>query len=344
VHYLSADVRTTPPEYQAFYTEKLALVPWTYLVNDHKQGRREVIGGVAPSRAALGFGGEDVVLACFNQLYKIEPEVYAAWMRILTRAPKARLWLLNFSKAASKYLRKAAAEAGVDPARIVFHDKFPKETELLAKGHADLFLDTPLFNAHTTGGDVLWAVRGSGRDAGRKEGGGGTECGQRREAICMEGPRVLLYLAPQYFGLDAALCPHTAAFAPVLILPNPQPPTPNPFARPRRSPSSHTQGIPVVTLPGENFAQRVASGLVHSVHQANSTIARTIDDYVRIVLALYRDTARRQALKRHLVDAREEAPLFDTRLLTRHVETTMKMMWEVYSAGLPRRHVIHASA
>ena len=32
IHYLSSDPRTAPPEYQSFYTEKLALVPYTYLV------------------------------------------------------------------------------------------------------------------------------------------------------------------------------------------------------------------------------------------------------------------------------------------------------------------------
>jgi protein O-GlcNAc transferase len=178
-------------------------------------------------------------------------------MKILSREPKAKLWLLNFSKAASKYLRKEARAAGVDPARLIFHDKFPKGTELLAKGHADLFLDTPLFNAHTTGGDVLWA------------------------------------------------------------------------------------GIPVVTMPGENFAQRVASGLVHSAGLSNVVIARTLGDYTRLALALCRQTAQRRQWKTALQAGRETAPLFDTKLLTRHVETTMKMMWEVYAASLKPRHIIH---
>jgi protein O-GlcNAc transferase len=259
IHYLSSDVRTAPPEYQSFYSEKLALVPWTYLVNDHKQSRREVLTGSAPSRASLGFAEDDIILASFNQLYKIEPEVFGAWLKILSREPKTKLWLLNFSKAASKYLRKEARAAGVDPARLVFHDKFAKDTELLAKGHADLFLDTPLFNAHTTGGDVLWA------------------------------------------------------------------------------------GIPVVTLPGENFAQRVASGLVHSAGFSNVMIARSMGDYTRLVLALCRQTLQRRHWKAVLQAGRETAPLFDTKLLTHHVETTMKMMWEVYAAGLKPRHVVHAS-
>jgi predicted O-linked N-acetylglucosamine transferase (SPINDLY family) len=98
--YCQSDVRTVPPEYQGFYSEKLALVPWTYLVNDHKQSRREVFaeelgGGVsrsegaggAPTRESLGFAEDDIILASFNQLYKIEPRVFAAWLEILRKQP-----------------------------------------------------------------------------------------------------------------------------------------------------------------------------------------------------------------------------------------------------------------
>ena len=44
-----------------------------------------------------------------------------------------------------------AVEAGVDPSRVVWSTFFRKETEFLIKGLADLFVDTPNFNAHTTG-------------------------------------------------------------------------------------------------------------------------------------------------------------------------------------------------
>jgi len=66
-------------------------------------------------------------------------------------------------------------------------------------------------------------------------------------------------------------------------------------------------------------------------------IARTLDEYVGLVLAMTRRPAQRRQLKQlkeRLVAARETAPLFDTKLLTRHIECTMKMMWEVYAAGV----------
>jgi predicted O-linked N-acetylglucosamine transferase (SPINDLY family) len=72
-------------------------------------------------------------------------------------------------------------------------------------------------------------------------------------------------------------------------------------------------------------------------------IARSMGDYTRLVLALCRQTLQRRHWKAVLQAGRETAPLFDTKLLTHHVETTMKMMWEVYAAGLKPRHVVHAS-
>ena len=93
VHYLTADRLTTPPEHQGYYTEKLVILPNTYLINDHRQSRREVLGegGMKPSRKELGFSYGDIVLASFNQLYKIDPAIFEAWMTILKEVPKAKV-------------------------------------------------------------------------------------------------------------------------------------------------------------------------------------------------------------------------------------------------------------
>ena len=44
-----------------------------------------------------------------------------------------------------------AAARGVDPARIIFTDVAAKPVHIRRSGLADVFLDTPLCNAHTTG-------------------------------------------------------------------------------------------------------------------------------------------------------------------------------------------------
>ena len=45
----------------------------------------QVLTDKAPSRQSLGFSEDDIILASFNQLYKIEPAVFGAWMQILKK-------------------------------------------------------------------------------------------------------------------------------------------------------------------------------------------------------------------------------------------------------------------
>jgi predicted O-linked N-acetylglucosamine transferase (SPINDLY family) len=64
---------------------------------------------------------------------------------------------MQFDPTAPPNLALLAAESGVDPQRIAWSTFFSKDIEFLVKGLADIFLDTPNFNAHTTGVDALWS-------------------------------------------------------------------------------------------------------------------------------------------------------------------------------------------
>jgi protein O-GlcNAc transferase len=111
MHYLVADKLTTPPEHSTYYTEKLIIVPHTYLTNDHRQSRREVYAlddtQDAPTRQEFGFSADDVILCSFNQLYKIEPDIFAAWMSILRKVPRAKIWILKFTDEGAAKLRES---------------------------------------------------------------------------------------------------------------------------------------------------------------------------------------------------------------------------------------------
>ena len=48
-----------------------------------------------PTRADCGLPERGLVLCCFNHAYKILPEVFAVWMRLLGRVPQSVLWLLD---------------------------------------------------------------------------------------------------------------------------------------------------------------------------------------------------------------------------------------------------------
>jgi predicted O-linked N-acetylglucosamine transferase (SPINDLY family) len=152
VDYVLADRFVFPPELQAHFTEKPLYLPRTYQVNDRS---REI--GLTPERESFGLPPDAVVLCSFNNSYKITPEVFGVWMRILQRSPKAVLWLLEDNPWARAHLQEYAAQAGVAPERLHFAGRIPPAQYLARYQCADLFLDTSPYNAGTTASDALWA-------------------------------------------------------------------------------------------------------------------------------------------------------------------------------------------
>ena len=154
VDYLIGDAIVTPTLHAQDYAETLVLLPNSYQVND----RQRPIA-TPPSRDALGLPGDALVLCCFNSTYKLNPEVFDAWGRILAEVRGAVLWLLvrNLDHPAVGHLRREAVRRGIDARRLVFATTRPNAEYLGLYRHADLFLDTWPYNAHTTASDALWA-------------------------------------------------------------------------------------------------------------------------------------------------------------------------------------------
>ncbi len=153
VDYVIADAVVVPAGHEPFYTEKLVLLPDCYQPND--SGRR--ISAHAPSRAQEGLPEPGFVFCCFNNSYKITPEAFETWMRLLGRVPGSVLWLLGTSRTAQDNLRRAAQARGISPGRLVFAGVVDPAEHLARHRLADLFLDTFEYNAHTTASDALWA-------------------------------------------------------------------------------------------------------------------------------------------------------------------------------------------
>jgi predicted O-linked N-acetylglucosamine transferase (SPINDLY family) len=97
------------------------------------------------------------VFCSFNQGFKIEPILFGLWMDLLRALPGSALWLPASSPEILANLRREAGERSVDPGRLVFADRPPKELHLKRLALADLALDTRLYNGHTTTSDALWA-------------------------------------------------------------------------------------------------------------------------------------------------------------------------------------------
>jgi len=154
VDYLIGDDVVTPITHAAEYAETLVLLPDSYQINDRKRPIAE-----PPGRIVLQLPANSLVFCCFNNTYKLNPEVFDVWARILSAVPDSVLWLLarHEKDPAIGNLRAQLQSRGIDPSRVVFAWSRPNAEYLGLYRHADLFLDTWPYNAHTTASDALWA-------------------------------------------------------------------------------------------------------------------------------------------------------------------------------------------
>lgn len=152
IDYFVGDPVVTPLSHQAFYSERIAQMPTCYQPNDRQRALP-----APPARIEEGLPEDALVLAGFNQPYKISPEVFDTWCALLTELPQALLWLLDWNGQARANLEREAAARGIDPARIVWARRKLPAAHMARMQLADLFLDTWPCNAHTTASDALWA-------------------------------------------------------------------------------------------------------------------------------------------------------------------------------------------
>ena len=149
--YLVADETIIPPGAERHYVEKIAYVP-CYQVNDSRRST----GAKDLTRAELGLPPEGFVFCCLNNAYKISPETFSSWMRILAAVPGSSLMLFAASAFARDNLRREAQARGIDPGRLVFALGLDREEYLARFRSLDLFLDTLPYNGGTVVSDALW--------------------------------------------------------------------------------------------------------------------------------------------------------------------------------------------
>jgi len=179
----------------------------------------------------------------------MDPEIFDTWCNILKRVPNSALWLLRFPAAGETRVRAHAAARGVRPDQIIFTDVAMKTEHIRRSALADLFLDTPLCNAHTTGTDILWA------------------------------------------------------------------------------------GLPMITLPLEKMATRVAGSLCLATGLGEEMIVSSMREYEDRAVALAQNPANLRALTNKLKSVRMTCPLFDTARWVRNLERAYYKMWNLHCSG-----------
>ncbi|XP_024982517.1 probable UDP-N-acetylglucosamine--peptide N-acetylglucosaminyltransferase SEC [Cynara cardunculus var. scolymus] len=255
IQYLVTDEFVSPFKLVHIYSEKLVHLPHCYFVNDYKQKNLDVLDpNCQPKRSAYGLPDDKFIFACFNQLYKMDPEIFMHWCNILKRVPNSALWLLRFPAAGEMRLRAYAAAQGVKSDQIIFTDVAMKNEHIRRSSLADLCLDTPLCNAHTTGTDVLWA------------------------------------------------------------------------------------GLPMVTLPLEKMATRVAGSLCLATGVGEEMIANSMKEYEERAVSLALNPSKLQDLTKRLKSARLTCPLFDTSRWVTNLERSYMKMWNLHCDGRQPHH------
>ncbi|KAL4637814.1 hypothetical protein ACB092_03G103400 [Castanea dentata] len=255
IDYLVTDEFVSPLCLSHIYSEKLVHLPHCYFVNDYKQKNQDVLDSNCPhKRSDYGLPENKFIFACFNQLYKMDPEIVNTWCNILKRVPNSALWLLKFPAAGEMKFRTYAVAQGVQPEQIIFTDVAMKSEHIRRSGLADLFLDTPLCNAHTTGTDILWA------------------------------------------------------------------------------------GLPMVTLPLEKMATRVAGSLCLATGLGEEMIVSSMKEYEEKAVSLALNPLKLQALTDKLKAVRMTCPLFDTIRWVRNLERAYFKMWNLHCSGQRPQH------
>lgn len=151
VDYLIADPYIVHEGEESTCSERVLRMPCCYQPNDRKRDIAQPL-----SREEYGLPPRGFIFCCFNQTYKITPDVFAVWMRLLQRVPDSVLWLVESNAPAKRNLLATAARQGIAADRLVFAPRMPYARHLARYRVADLALDTWPYTSHTTLSDGLW--------------------------------------------------------------------------------------------------------------------------------------------------------------------------------------------
>jgi len=97
-------------------------------------------------------------------------------------------------------------------------------------------------------------------------------------------------------------------------------------------------GLPVLTLKGNSYPSRMASSIIHSVNMPE-LITSSQEDYESLAIELAIDLEKLKIIKDKLLSNLSTAPLYDTPLFTKSLESAFSKMYDSYQKGLDPDHI-----
>jgi predicted O-linked N-acetylglucosamine transferase (SPINDLY family) len=97
-------------------------------------------------------------------------------------------------------------------------------------------------------------------------------------------------------------------------------------------------GVPVVTMPGQQFAARVAASIVSAVN-CPELIAQSVEEYRDIALRLAQNPSELAALRAKITQNIPQTPLYDSEGYMKNFEALLELAIERYDNGLKPDHL-----
>lgn len=151
IDYIIADKFIIPEEFKKFYSEKIIYMPNCYrphYISKHSNNKFDREYFSLPTTA--------FVFGCFNNSFKINPDIFFSWMNILKKTNNSVLWLLESNSIFKNNILLEAKKLDLDPTRLIFRERLKTDEHLMTYKFMDLFLDTFPYNAHTTACESLY--------------------------------------------------------------------------------------------------------------------------------------------------------------------------------------------
>ncbi len=96
-----------------------------------------------------------IIYANFNAHYKLNSNIFSAWMKILSRVKNSILWLNQGSLNSKKNIIEEAKKYSINPNRIIFSSPKPRKYHLKRISLSSVILDNPFLGGGASVSDAL---------------------------------------------------------------------------------------------------------------------------------------------------------------------------------------------
>lgn len=148
--FVITDRHALPPEHTEYFMEKPLYVEGSFIPLTPPDENLPVV-----TRADVGLPEEAFVMGAFGNVYKITPEMFAVWMKLLKEIPDSVLWLIDDNPTTTENLKNHARLADADLSRINFSTRTAHKEFCARLKLCDVYLDTYPYNCGSTSNDVV---------------------------------------------------------------------------------------------------------------------------------------------------------------------------------------------